>query len=231
MGLLKHQTPEVLIEFMNKCIETIASSKTGATITSAKILKKIIAQIKQKFDANEDKIKKNELSDDEQVEHLSSKEKFGEFFKDGQKLTTLMVDDLRRYTAFVNSQWLSGVINAGNLETVEILNMPFNHFANIEARLKMIAYLLKQAQCGLSDDHIDSLWEILVVKSIIPIEAQIFFTQLKGWIAEENLLTAEQQTHFFDNDIKAHIRQGFITTLNLPGFECIQSIFLSMNQA
>lgn len=170
MSLLKHQTPEVLIGFMNKCIQSIASTQSGATITSAKILKKIIAQIKQKFDDNETKIRKNDLGEEEQVDHLNCKEKFGEYFKDGQKLTSLMIEDLRRYTAFINSQWQIGAINPGNIDTLEVLNMPYNHYGNIEGRLKMVVYLLKQCQCGLKDEHIDSLWEILVVKSQILIE-------------------------------------------------------------
>jgi hypothetical protein len=170
MSLLKNQTPEVLIKFMNKCFKSIGSTQSGATITSVKILKKIISQIKSKFEDNEAKLKKNELSDDEQVEYLNCKDKFGKYFVEGDKLTQLLIEDLRRYTLYTNAQWKNGSLNQANIDSLEILNMPYNHFANIEGRLKMIAYILKQAQIGLSDTHIDDLWQILVVNSQIPLE-------------------------------------------------------------
>lgn len=170
MSLLKNQTPEVLIEFMNKCIESIGSTQTGATITSVKVLKKIISQIKSKFDDNEAKIRKSELGDEEQIDHLNCKDKFGVYFRDGQKLTALLIEDIRRYTNYSNAQWRQGFLNAQNIENLEILNMPYNHYNNIEGRLKMIPYLLKQSDSTLSDEHIDKLWKILIVDSVIPIE-------------------------------------------------------------
>lgn len=57
-------------------------------------------------------------------------------------LITQIIFDLSRYTEVANAEWAKGVINADNVDRVEMLDTPFTHRSNIATRLSFIKQLL-----------------------------------------------------------------------------------------
>jgi hypothetical protein len=49
-----------------------------------------------------------------------------------------IIVDLSRYSEAANAEWERGFINKDNIESVEMLGLPFTHRSNIYTRLNFI---------------------------------------------------------------------------------------------
>jgi hypothetical protein len=75
---------------------------------------------------------------------------------------------------------------------------------------------------------LDSLWDMLVVRSKIPIDSDIFFNWFKNILSDNNKLQPEQMNNFFQNKVCSN--QINFKNIKKAGFDCICSLFLSINE-
>lgn len=57
-------------------------------------------------------------------------------------LITMVIFDLSKYSENANLEWSKGTVNSGNIDSVEMLGLPFTHRSNIAARLAFVKQLL-----------------------------------------------------------------------------------------
>lgn len=105
MNLLKAHVSETLLQFLRRSFNHVEGHSPSGTLSSIKIIKKLFTMIKDKFEENERKFKKDDLGEDEQVEHIAAKDAFNAYFKECGKLVTLLIEDLARYCAYASTQW------------------------------------------------------------------------------------------------------------------------------
>ncbi len=125
------------------------------------------------------------------------------------------------------------MINAENINSVEMLGLPFTHRANIYSRLAFVKQILSLSQSPLSLEQLDQIWDILVTQSSINIDQHLFFEWFRG-ILEDNINgcrpSEEAIKNFFESRVCKRTEEGAFKDIKVAGFECIQSMFLTINQ-
>lgn len=133
--------------------------------------------------------------------------------------------------AQVNALWTAGTIKKENIESFEINNLPFSHRSNIASRLSFIKLLLSTSVNFIQEAQLDSIWDILVTTSPVPMNQQYFFEWFQGLLLEGARITYSLIESFFEKKICAmNTVPGSFALITKAGFECIQSMFLQVNE-
>jgi hypothetical protein len=83
----------------------------------------------------------------------------------------------------------------------------------------------------ISQEQVDKIWDLLVTNSPIPTNQQFFFEWFHGLLLEGARIQYHIIENFFETKIcpRASI-PGSFTTITRSGFDCIQRMFLQVNE-
>lgn len=111
------------LTYVQKAFETLNAQR--ASVQSIRIMAKILEEIPT-HRINENKTKYEVATD----------------LIDSYKILDLIISDLQIYCEKANALWEKGDIKKDNIDSVEMLKLPFTHRSNIATRLSFIRQLL-----------------------------------------------------------------------------------------
>lgn len=81
----------------------------------------------------------------------------------------------------------------------------------------------------IKEEELDQIWDILLTRSKIPIDQHLFFDWFKQ-LLQENRISYELIQAFFESRVCTRKDPGSFKDIKKAGFECIQSMFLMINE-
>lgn len=124
VSLLLHQDRQAKIEFINMSYERLESQQTSS-LQCIRIIQKLLDSIPK-----------------DKVGNLTSGSEIATSLIEQYHLIGIVIFDLSAYIDRVNTEWDKGTIHPENIDSVEMLGLPFTHRSNIAARLAFIRQLL-----------------------------------------------------------------------------------------
>ena len=150
-----------------------------------------------------------------------------------QEFDGLIVSDLDAYITHANALFKKGELTQENQKTLDLgTNHPFTHFKNLKSRLKRLRSLLLYSKSRLRPEHMEQIWDALVVKSELREGDQnVFFNWFKSLLGKEQkiILSEELMIDLFRKKIVPS-DLSLLKQLRVNGLDCIVRLFVQVNE-
>ncbi|CDW78148.1 ubiquitin carboxyl-terminal hydrolase family protein [Stylonychia lemnae] len=209
IDLIRNWDREQKGEFIAKCIAKIKNHQS--TVQSIKIVQKILDQIPNY-----------------RVNNLPTLFDMANQLIKQEDIINLVIYDFIYYNDIVNDLWSKNILNEGNIDTIDILDIPFSHRAQSFTRLNFVRQMLQNSNTQLDQMQLDQIWDLMLVRSKISIDSDIFFNWFKQLLSDQSKLSPELILNFFQTKMcGADVSFKYIKK---AGFDCILQIFLKINE-
>ena len=123
------------------------------------------------------------------------------------------------------------VFSDRTVETYQLFAEGYTHAKNLEVRLQGILFLLENALINgprITAPQLERLWDILIVKSVIPGDQNAFFRFFRRVLQEKDWLDSSLVRQLFEQKFEQNL--DVITEISLDYFNCVQNMFLQINE-
>lgn len=211
INLLLHQDRPMKLEYINLCYDRIENGV--ATYQCVRLMHKILDQIpKEKMGML---VSGNEIAND---------------LINTYNAITVIIFDLSKYSELANAEFARSGMTAEIFESNEVLGLPFSHRSQVAARLNLVKLLLTYSATSIKQEHLDSIWDILMSMSHISTDQHLFFDWFKVILQEQGRISYDLIQSFFESRVCAKTEPGTFEDIRRAGFECIQQMFLAINE-